>query len=198
MKTNLLNFTKMKTFKNLFIPVLALVLFASCSDDDDTPAPVVAQELITNVNVIFTPTDTNNATVTLSAVSADGIVDPTLNVVGTFVAGTTYNATVTITDEVNNENILTEVIEEKDEHFFVYAINTIDFTSMTRASNDEVRTNDGASLGVNTTWVAGDASTGTLTLQLVHEPTTVNDDDGFGSATGGEFDINNTWNVEIQ
>lgn len=184
----------MRKIKLFMIPVLFVALFTACSDDD--PAPVVEEELITNVNVIFTNAADATDVVTLTAISADGIVDPTLTVSGPFTAGATYNATITITDEVNDENILTEIVEEKDEHFFVYAQNGVNFT-VTRAANDEVRT-DGESLGLNTTWVAGTAAGGSITVQLIHEPTTVSDDGGLGSATGGEFDINNTWNVTVQ
>lgn len=197
MKTNFLNFTNMKTIKSFIMPMLVLTLFASCSSDDDSSA-VTPDEVITDVSVIFTNVADANDVVTLTAVSADGIVAPTLNDNPplVFTAGATYNATITITDEVNDENILEEVVDEKDEHFFVYAANTVAFT-MVRAASDEVRT-DGESLGLNTTWTAGTAGTGTITVQLIHEPTTVSDDGGFGSASGGEFDINNTWNVEIQ
>lgn len=194
MKTNFLNFTNMKTTKLFFVALFCLTLAASCSDDD-SPAPVNPEEVITDVNITFTNTANSN-TVTLRAVSPDGEVAPTLTVIGgNFEAGATYDVTLTITDEVNDENILEEVVEEKDEHFFVYATTT-SFT-MVRAANDEVRT-DGESLGLNTTWTAGAAGTGTITVQLVHEADTVDDAGGFGSATGGEFDINNTWNVVIQ
>ena len=195
MKTNFLNLTNMKTIKLFALPMLFVALFASCSSDDDAPAPINPEEVITNVTVTFTNTADGNDVITLTAVSADGIVAPTLNMPSAFTAGATYNATIAITDEVNNENILEEVVEEKDEHFFVYAT-TANFT-VTRAATDEVRT-DGESLGLNTTWTAGAAGSGTLTVQLVHEPDTVSDDGGLGSATGGEFDIDNTWNVTIQ
>ena len=184
----------MRKIKLFMIPVLFVAVFTSCSDDD--PAPVNAEEVITNVNVIFTNTADATDVVTLTAISADGIVAPTLTVSGPFTTGAEYSATVTITDEVNNENILTEVVEEKDEHFFVYNANGVSFL-MARAANDEVRT-DGVSLGLNTTWTAGGAATGTITVQLIHEPTTVSDAGGFGSASGGEFDIDNTWDVTIQ
>ena len=194
MKTIFLNSITMKKAKLFMLPILFVAVFTSCNNND--PEEVLEQELITNVNVIFTNAADATDVVTLTAISADGIVAPTLTVSGPFTAGATYNATVTITDEINNENILTEIVEEKDEHFFVYAINGVNFT-MVRAANDEVRT-DGESLGLNTTWTAGTAAGGTITLQLVHEPTTVDDTGGFGASTGGEFDINNTWNVSIQ
>lgn len=185
----------MKTIKLLAIALVAVLTFTACSDDDD-PAVVLPEELITDVNVIFTNAADPNDIVTLTGVSPDGVVEPTLSVSGPFTAGAVYNATITITDEVNDENILEEIIEEADEHFFVYSINGVNFT-MARAGND-VLDSDGISIGLNTTWTANAATTGTLTVQLVHEPSTVVDDGSFGSASGGEFDINNTWNVEIQ
>ncbi len=185
----------MRKIRLFMIPVLFVALFTSCSDNDD-PVVVVEQELITNVNVIFTNAADAMDVVTLRAISADGIVAPTLTVSGPFTAGATYNAEITITDEVNNENILTEIVEEKDEHFFVYDQSGVAFTMM-RAATDEVR-GDGELLGLRTTWTAGTAASGTITMQLIHEPTTVDDAGGFGSASGGEFDINNTWDVTIQ
>ena len=68
---------------------------------------------------------------------------------------------------------------------------------MSRADND-VEDSSGIRIGVITNWTANAAGTGTLTVQLVHEADAVIDDGSFGSAQGGEFDINNTWNVEIQ
>jgi hypothetical protein len=195
MKTLILNLKTMRKIRLFMIPVLFVALFTACSDNDD-PAPVNPEELITNVNVIFTNAADATDIVTLSAVSADGIVAPTLVVSGPFTSGAVYNATVTITDNINNENILEEIVEEKDEHFFVYDQSGVAFTMM-RAATDEVRT-DGESLGLNTTWTAGPAASGTITVLLIHEPTTVSDDGGFGSASGGEFDINNSWSVTIQ
>ena len=39
---------------------------------------------------------------------------------------------------------------------------------------------NGDKLGVNTTWVAGAASTGNLNITLVHEPVTTDDSNNFG------------------
>jgi len=194
----------MKTIKLFTITMLAMVVLASCSSDDDTTPPAVTpQELITDVNVIFTNATNAMDVVTLTAVSSDGVVAPTLSMTGTFTAGATYNTTVTITDEINNENILEEIVDEVDEHFFAYATNPTGlFVSVARDNDDPVGTIEGSTtthqLGLETTWTAGVAGTGSITVQLIHEPTSVDDSNGFGSASGGEFDINNTWNITIQ
>lgn len=195
MNSYYLKFKTMKTIKLFAIAILATLTFTACSDDDD-PIAVNPEEVITDFSVIFTNVSDATDRVTLTAVSADGIVAPTLNVDGTFASGATYDATLTIVDNVNGENILEEVIEEAEEHFFVYSVNGVAL-SMVRADND-VQDSNGISIGVFTNWTANAPGTGTLTVQLVHEPGSVVDDGSFGSATGGEFDVNNTWNVEIQ
>jgi len=189
----------MKNFKLSLLLLTLYVAFVSCDDDD--PEVIIPVELITDVEVVFTNLVNQNDVIVLSAISPNGITAPALSVNGTFTSGETYNARLTIFDTVNNENILEEVIDEKDEHFFTYDISSIDFTGMFRANFDEVRT-DGERLGLDTTWTAGSSGTGTITVRLVHEPTSVDDQNGeqfeFGITEGGEFDINNTWSVSIQ
>jgi len=201
MKSNYLNFKPMKTIKLLFMSMFVMALVVSCDDDD--PAAILPEELITNVNVIFTNDDDPSDIVTLTAISVDGVLDPVLTVSGPFTADADYKATITITDEINDENILEEIVEEKDEHFFTYAINGIDLDGMIRDDSIDPQRTDGNYLGLETQWDFDDAaSTGTLTLRLIHEPTSVDDEFGqqfeFGTASGGEFDINNTWNVSVQ
>ena len=67
-----------------------------------------------------------------------------------------------------------------------------------RSTNDVVRA-DGNLLGFETVWTANTASSGSITIQLYHESETVNDDNDFGTQTGGSTDIDITFgNVEIQ
>ncbi len=192
----------MKTIKLFAIPMLALALFASCSDDDDAPAPVLEEELITDVILTFENDADPNDIVTLTSIAPDGHEDgaSTETIDGTFTAGATYSLTLALTNESEDpaEDVLNDdIIPEADEHFFVYAVNTIDL-AMTRDAND-VAGPDGSKLGVRTTWVAGAATTGNIQITLVHEPVTVDDADEFGSATGGSEDFNIVFNnVEIQ
>ncbi len=175
---------------------MALVTtFTSCSDDDD-PDPVLEEEFITDLTLTFTNTADATDVVTLTSTAPDGFEDGTSteNIVGTFTSGATYALTLAITNEQENpaDDVLNDdIIPEADEHFFAYAVNGINLT-MTRDAGD-IAGPDGSKLGVNTTWVAGAVSNGNLQIRLIHEPSTVDDSNEFGSATGGSEDFNITW-----
>ncbi|MFD2567969.1 type 1 periplasmic binding fold superfamily protein [Pseudotenacibaculum haliotis] len=193
----------MKTSKFFIRAVLCLALvtsFVSCNDNDD-PEPVNEEELITDVVLTFTNVANANDTVVLTNNAPDGQDGTFTNdVQGNFTAGATYALTLSIqnSSETPAEDVLNgDIIPEGDEHFFVYAVNGINLT-MTR-DNDDVDGAGGSKLGVKTTWIAGAASTGSVRIQLIHEPTTTDDSDNFGSATGGSNDLNITFqNVSIQ
>lgn len=193
-KTNYLNLNFMKTTHFFASALLCLTLFTSCSDDDN-PGEIIGEELITDVTLTFTNAADATDTIVLSSVAADGQDgESTETITGSFTSGATYalslemtNETVSPADDVLNDDI----IPEADEHFFVYAVNGINLT-MTRDS-DDVAGPDGSKLGINTTWVAGAASTGNVQISLVHEPTSVDDSTEFGSVMGGSEDINITF-----
>lgn len=191
MKTNHLNINFMKTRSLFASALLCLTLFTSCSDDDENPAEVIEEELITNVKLTFTNNDNATDVVVLSSDAPDGQDGESQeNVMGTFTTGATY--TLSLALNADDEDVLNEdIIPEADEHFFVYAVNGVNLT-MTRDDND-VAGPDESKLGVNTTWVAGAPSTGNLQISLIHEPESVNDSNGFGSTTGGSEDINITF-----
>ncbi|WP_431157672.1 hypothetical protein [Winogradskyella poriferorum] len=184
-----------KFFLSAIICMALVTTFTSCSDDDD-PDPVLEEEFITDLTLTFTNTADATDVVTLTSTAPDGFEDGTSteNIVGTFTSGATYALTLAITNEQENpaDDVLNDdIIPEADEHFFAYAVNGINLT-MTRDAGD-IAGPDGSKLGVNTTWVAGAVSNGNLQIRLIHEPSTVDDSNEFGSATGGSEDFNITW-----
>ncbi len=198
MKINYLNFNFMKSTKFFLSAIICMALvttFTSCSDDDD-PDPVLEEEFITDLTLTFTNTADATDIVTLTSTAPDGFEDGTSteNIAGTFTNGATYALTLAITNEQENpaDDVLNDdIIPEADEHFLAYAVNGINLT-MTRDA-DDIAGPDGSKLGVNTTWVAGDVSNGNLQIRLIHEPSTVDDSNEFGTATGGSEDFNITW-----
>lgn len=192
----------MKTSKLFIAALFCLTLITSCSDDDDNPTPVLEEELITNVSLTFVNDADANDVVVLANVAPDGQEGASNNIInGSFTSGATYSLTLSLLnaeDADDVEDVLNDdIIPEADEHFFVYAVNGINLT-VTRDS-DDIEGPNGSNLGVNTTWVAGAASTGNVQIRLVHEPESVDDSDEFGSSTGGSEDVNITFQgVEIQ
>lgn len=201
MKINFFNLNIMKTSKFFLSALFCLTLMTSCSDDDDNPEPINPEELITDVTLTFVNNADANDTVILSSVAPDGQDGTsTETITGAFSSGATYSLSLSMLNasESPAEDILNEdIVLEADEHFFTYAVNGINLT-MTRDS-DDIDGPNGSKLGLNTTWVAGAASTGNIQIMLTHEPTSVDDSDGFGSSTGGSQDLNLTFTgVEIQ
>ena len=192
----------MKTSKLFMIALFSLSLITSCSDDDDNgPAPVLEEELITNVTLTFVNDADPTDIVVLASVAPDGQDGTsTESVTGTFTSGASYSLRLSLTNALENpaDDVLNDdVIPAADEHFFVYAVNGINLT--TSRDSDDIDGADDTKLGVNTTWGAGDASTGNVQIILVHEPEGADDSDAFGSVTGGSEDLNITFaDVEIE
>ena len=72
-------------------------------------------------------------------------------------------------DASDVEDITEEVIEEADEHFVYYQVSSASL-SISAASND-VQDAAGISINLKTEWAAAGASSGTVRVYLIHEPT---------------------------
>ena len=199
----------MRNFRNLLITGLATIALFSCSSDDDAPAPVNEEETITIVTLTLTNANDASDVVIFRSFDADGdgptapvlsITDGTTGTPDVLAANATYNGVILIQNELETpaENVNEEIIEEKDEHFFVYTNNGLNVT-LTREDTAANTRTDGNELGIDTQWVTGAASTGNLQVQLFHEPTTVDDSNEFGTVAGGEDEVNVTFTgVTIQ
>ncbi|MFS4457154.1 type 1 periplasmic binding fold superfamily protein [Maribacter sp. 2304DJ31-5] len=184
----------MNKLKFLSTALFATLLFASCSNDDETPDPVNEEEVITTMTITLTP-DGGGTSITLQTrdLDGDGPNVPVITVSGDLANGTTYNGNIVLLNETENpaENITEEVEEEDDEHQFFYTIgNGLDVTTA-YANFDR----NGNPLGTEFTLIAGTASAGALTFILRHEPTKPNS--GLSDA-GGETDVTATFNVTVQ
>lgn len=184
----------MKTIKFLSMFALAGLLSTGCSDDDDTPDPVNEEELITTMTVTLVPVGGSN-TITLQSrdLDGDGPNPPEIEVSGDLASGTTYGGTIVLLNETETpaENITEEVEEEDNEHQFFFAVGGGLDATIEYANFD----GDGNPLGTEFTLTTGDASSGTLTITLRHEPKKPND--GTLADAGGETDITQTFNITV-
>ena len=181
----------------LFSLLLAVTVVTSCDDDD--PEPVNEEELITTVNVTFTNEADASDVVVASFVDADGeggnapvITNPTLS------ANASYSVSIEFLNESESpaEDITEEVAEEDYEHQVFYVVGS--GLNLTYLYTDEDR--DGNPLGLSGTGTTGGASTGNLTVLLLHEPdkSAAGVGEGDPSNAGGETDVEVTFNVTIQ
>ena len=182
----------MKKVKFLTISIFAIALFASCSDDD-VPETVLPQEVITTLRLTLEPIGGGTDIVLeYLDLDADGPNPPVVIVSGNLAAGTSYNGTILLLNETVNppENVTEEVDEEALEHQFFYTLGG-DLNVTTEYENFDT---DGNPLGTELMLSTGEASSGTLTLTLRHEPNKPNS--GLADA-GGETDIEVTFDVAV-
>lgn len=175
----------MQIFKITLIILASFIVF-SCRNHE-IPEDIHEHEEINKLNLVIKETG-SSAVQTVSYQSGTGSSS-----VITLTPGKTYEVDLAFYHHHNgvDEDKTAEIIQEKDEHFVQYQFSGAQIMVM-RAANDEVRS-DGKKLGLKTTWVvnAAPANSGLL-LQLIHGSASVNDtdNDGGGSAVGGEADVN--------
>ena len=186
-------FQTMKTMKNISFYALLSIAMIGCSDDDTAPEVINDEELITTVILTLTQESGDQVVLTTVDLDGDGPDEPVTTVVGNFAENTQYTGAVQFLNETEDpaEDITEEVIEEADEHQVFYTVSeglNITTTYQDFDSNDNP-------LGVNITLETGEASSGSLTVTLRHEP--VKPNDGLDSA-GGETDIATSFDVTIE
>lgn len=191
----------MKSIKLLAVLFIAAITFSSCSDDE-TPAPVNEEEVITTMIVTLTSSTGGGTPITLTSRDLDGdgpnapeftySPDP-----ATLIVGTTYNGTIRLLNETEDpaENVTTEVAEEAEDHQFFYSASTIAANFAYAGTNDS----NGNPVGIEFTVTPTSAGTGTMTFILRHEPNKSGTNVSTGDITnaGGETDIEVSFAVTV-
>jgi hypothetical protein len=185
--------------KFMLVATGALVLTVSgCKKDDHDHDHDNEQELITTVNVVFTPAG-GGTPVTFSFVDLDGDGGNAPVITnGTLAANTSYTVATTFLNESETpaEDITEEVRAEGKEHQVFYQVQS--GLNLTVTYNDADA--DNRPIGLINNAAAGAASTGSLTVVLRHEPNkaAANVANGNIANAGGETDVEVTFNVTIQ
>ena len=180
----------MKFFK--YALLASTLIFASCSDDDDTPEPVNEEEVITTLTVTL---DSGSDTVVMQYqdLDGDGPDAATVTVSGSLSANTTYDGSIILLNETESpaENITEEIEEEDLDHQFFYTVGS----GLDVAAEYGDADSEGNPLGLSFILNTGVASSGGLTFTLRHEPNKPNS--GLENA-GGETDIEVTFDVTVE
>ena len=192
----------MKTIKKISLLCLSIIVLASCSNDDDNPAPVNEEEVITTVNITFTPQGSGtNVTLNYQDLDGDGPNAPTITVTGTFANNTTYTGSIELLNETETpaEDITQEVQAEDEDHQLFYSFADTSFGTVTYNDQDS----NGNPVGLSFTLVTGDTPAtldSSLTATLRHEPNKdgANVSDGDITNAGGETDVQVTFQVSRQ
>jgi hypothetical protein len=185
----------MNKIKFIATALFATLILASCSNDDsNTPVPVNEEEIITTFTVTLTPEGGGESILLITRdLDGDGPNAPVVTVSGNLIANTAYTGALALLNETENpaENITLEVKEEAEEHQFFYTAGAGLNITTTYLDFDANGNPLGTAFRLNTS----DASSGTLTFTLRHEPTKPNT--GLGDA-GGETDLSATFSVTVE
>lgn len=173
--------------------LVAVLLFSQCDTED--PEPENEEELITTLEMVFESADGEAVTFRLYDEDGDGPIEPVITN-GTLSANTNYSVEIEVRNDIENEDITEEVSEEDDEHQFFFVVSNglnLDF-----AYNDA--DDDGNPIGIESTFTTGDASSGSLTVELRHEPNKSADGvaDGNPANAGGETDVQAVFTVTVE
>ena len=165
-----------------------LFITTSCSKDD--PDEINEEEEINRVTLQITPAGGTAQTYTWNE-------GGTSNTSIALAPNTTYQVSVSFydaSDADDIENITEEVIEEADEHqVFFEKVDLGDNLVITSGSGD-TRDGDGNPVLLRTQWTTLAASSGTVRVFLIHEPTTKTGTtrNNFGGETDVEVDFSVT------
>lgn len=186
-------------FKNptlIFIPLL--MLLASCGGDDD---PVIEneEELITEfIYQLDERGGSGSVTLVFSDPDGDGGSDPIIQVSGNLSMNTTYDGSISLSNQANpgqTIDIDAEVADEAEDHQFFYQPSSGLNVVVSYADMDS----NGKPLGLLTELTTGTFSSGNLTIMLRHLPN--KDADGVTidnpAGAGGETDISVNFPVSI-
>ena len=197
--------------KYLLFAVLTLFIFTACEEDEAAPEEEEEMEVITDVKLIFTPTNTLSGLATVEATAQDpdgeGVQELEVKDAINLAANATYTLTFDIKNnlETPGEDIGEEIKEEDDEHQIFFSFTNGAFTNPTGNGNidnasDPVNYNDqdanGNPVGLNTTWTTGGAQNdGSFTVRLQHQPGVKTSS---SSASTGDTDFELTFVLNIQ
>lgn len=189
----------MKNFlltKSLLALLVAAPLFSACKDDNDDPTPDDDNEQITTVTYTLTPQGGGTPiAITYRDLDGDGGAAGTFTPATlTLAPNTTYTGALTLLDETKNpaENTTAEILEESDEHLFVF---TPAGVNLTVTATDRDKNNLPIGLASQAVTGAANASgtTGSLKITLRHQPGTKN-----GTATPGGTDVEVTFPTAVR
>lgn len=177
--------------KNLILKnfgFLIIFLFVISCSNDDIPAHIHDHDAIHEL--VLEQTDVNGE----NPVRYEFIHGNPSGDLIQLVSGQTYNFEIielNVEHDDHHHNIINEVLEAIEEHFFLYSKSSSLDIEMLRMDNDDAIQNDGTQIGLKTRITANAVSQGNLQIELKHQSSEMNDqaNDNFGSVIGGATDV---------
>ncbi len=194
--------------KYIFTFATAALLFSCSSDDTLDPELENEEELITDFDITLSAAGLDD--VVLSADDPDGDEEIDSITGGTLVANTVYTGSITLTNELAEDdedpNVTAEIQEEDDEHQFFFIPVTMDAEGNLLDDVLDITTtyldfdDDGNPLGLSFTLTTGEAAVGDFRIVLRHEldKNAEGVSDGDITNAGGSTDISVDFPIVIE
>ncbi len=187
----------MKKLATIVMTFLVLTMtFDACKKNEQTVSPPApGNEFLTTARLIVTnandASDVQVATITDETIipnPPDSINNPNL----TLKANSTYNVQVLFLDETKIPvgNVTTDIYDRRNYHLVCFETSGENLT-VTRTDLDT--NNPPLEIGLQDKFVTGAAGTGTLNMQLRHQPNAKN-----GDCAPGSSDVDVTYNITVQ
>jgi hypothetical protein len=176
---------------------LIMLIFYACKKDEKTVSPPLpGNEFLTTVRLVATnaadANDVQTATITDTTIithPADTINQPTLHLK----ANSSYNVSVLFLDETKTPagNVTDDIYDRRNYHLICFDISGGATLTVARADLDT--NNPPLPIGLQDKFTTAAAGTGTLNLQLRHQPNAKN-----GSCDPGSSDADVDFNIVIK
>ncbi|WP_254092302.1 hypothetical protein [Dawidia soli] len=209
-QTSIFRSHAVRSFFYLALPLAGAVVLGSCSDDDE-PVKEDVPELITTVELTFTPVGGGDA-VKVTATDPDGEGTDELKADGPIAlkTGTTYTMDIKLYNgllpETDEEyDVTKEVEEESDEHMFFFSWTADLFANPAGNGNIDNRQDpvvyadvdeNGLPTGLSTTWSTKEdaSSNGAFRVVLKHQPELKSATSGYNT---GETDADVSFVINV-
>jgi hypothetical protein len=171
-------------------------IFFQCNKGADV-TPDDENELITTVQLSFTESGTTvPRTFTYRDIDGDGGNPPSVFDKIVLKPNTTYNLAVSVLDESKNpaEKITEEILEQADEHLFVFTASPSSLLTYTYGDKDARN----LPIGLSGTARTGNAGSGKLKVQLRHQPPVGGKIVKDGTPGPGSDDVNLDFDLTVQ
>lgn len=178
--------------KAAYALLFASTLFISCEDEVNDPPIPNEEEVITTLSYTLTGAGSVH-TFTFQDLDGDGGNAPSITV-DTITSGVTYSGSLTLLNEIENEDVTIEIFEEAEEHQFFFQ-SSDPALSVSYDDDDENQ----QPIGLLSVLSASDPGDYSLTITLRHEPdkSAAGVSDGDITNAGGETDIEVTFQIHV-
>ena len=185
-------------FNKFILAILAIAFTAFACKKENEPEAENEEELITTVNLTFTPTEGGDAVVfSFVDLDGEGSNEPVITN-GTLKVNTSYDLDVKFLNELENpaEDITEEVNEEGTDHQLFFLISNSLNLDISYSDADA----NGNPIGLKSSVQTGETSSGNLRVILRHLPkkTAEGVPEGFIENAGGSTDVEVEFSPTIQ